>query len=526
MHTSIHHLPSIYRSGKEPQKKMRCVSLMLIAHLLALLCPLLCVGYLFAADPDVVIYRDLPAVNATGSSRDHCILEYVCDNGNALCAQGHEVVLESECDPTGSWTAFLLLKWVYILTWLTRLPLLFSNARLFCAGKKVLLPDTLGGACTLVWGLTSVAILVISAEAYAGRNDYGTYFPTGFPQLLWYVMFVDYVIMLLPSYCDFASSVVTTPEITWDGVCLTSSEGASAVSLVLSAIEIEKNRRGSEELPQDTLHTAFHTATTAEMSRIVNHFCKRRPLIAETPKGLLIIVASRVLIDRNDLLVDMDIPASLKYRLLKACNDDALSTHVLQTIPIAELCAAINDVERNPDEALDYVATFGYVEKLIPVCKAVPSWRYMLPFVGSVHTPTCALLARGYKGALPKKRLYIAAAVMWVCVYLAGLSFSIYVCATLAMEEDTDGSMTLLLVLLVPVGLLLLYDVVPPPLRHALCTQRRCAASNSPSVEMREWRPDFSLLSQNDEMPLSADTSDLRSITQLEDVGVEGEGNV
>ena len=33
-----------------------------------------------------------------------------------------------------------------------------------------------------------------------------------------------------------------------------------------------------------------------------------------------------------------------------------------------------------------------------------------------VHTPTCALLARGYKGTLPKKRLYIAAAVMWVCV--------------------------------------------------------------------------------------------------------------
>ena len=483
---------------------MRCVSLMLIVHLLPLLCPLLCVGYLFAADPDVVIYRDLPAVNATGSSSEDCILEYVCDNGNALCAQGHEVVLESECDPTGFWTAFLLLKWVYIFVWLTRLPFVFAYVRLHCVGKKLSLLHALGGVGTVVWGLTSVFILVTTLCAHSERND-GTYFPTGFPRLLWYVMFIDAFSMWLPYYYAYAVDMrdeVTTKPITWDGVCLTSSEGASAVSLVLSAIDVElavrKKGHGRysppEDLPQDTLHTAFHTATTAEMSKIVNHFCERRPLIKKASKGLPMIVASRVLIDRNDLLVDMDILASLKYRLLKACNDEALSTHVLQTIPIAELCAAINDVERNPDEALDYVATFGYVEKLIPVCKAVPSWRYVLPFVGSVHTPTCALLARGYKGALPKKRLYIAAAVMWVCVYLAGLSFSIYVCATLAMEEDTDGSMTLLLVLLVPVGLLLLYDVVPPPLRHALCTQRRCAASNSPSVEMREWRPDSSLV--------------------------------
>ena len=638
MHTAIHHSPHLQ---EYPQKKMQYHSLVPIAYVLALLCPLLCVGYLRAVDPDVVIYRH---VNATDSNTDSssdtgsCIFEGVCDNGAALCAQGNEVVLGSECDPTGFWTALLLLKWVYIFVWLTRLPFLFTSV-MRVAGKegKVTLPRKLVDVFEMGSQLASLATFVITVGAYWERNQEGTYFPTGFPYMLWYVMRLDFgmssallppspgwrLILLvslclsfpglakepsgdMPFYlpfaimnclgpvvwfalilslsglgelltvcsffvytasyyaldvedredttyfrygngdllmmapmCLFLIAVSVTLQnmtsveqickpITWEGVCAMPQEQAAAVTNVLGVIHAEiaarrqkhgKDFRDPEALPQDTLHTAFHGATTAEMSKIVSYFC-------ETRNGFSIIVASRVLIDKNDLLVDMRISASLKYRLLKACDDEALS-HVLQTIPIAELCKAINDVERNPEEALDYVEKFVCVEKLIPECKAVPSWRGMLPFVGSAHTPTCALLARGYKGLLPKRRLYIAAAVMWVCMYLAGLVFSIYVCATLGLEEDTDGSMPLFLVFLVPAGVLVSYDVVSPPIRHALYAHRTRRANNSPSEKMKVkvWSPDFLTLSE----PLRTSFEKLQSADdgadgtiQLEEVDVEG----
>ena len=635
---------------------MQYHSLVLITYVLALLCPLLCVGYLSAVDPDVVIYRH---VNATDSNTDSssdtgsCIFEGVCDNGAALCAQGNEVVLGSECDPTGFWTALLLLKWVYIFVWLTRLPFLFTSV-MHVAGKegKVTLPRKLVDVCTVVSQLASLATFVITVGAFAERSQGIAYFPTGFPYMLWYIMRLDFGMSILlmlctddsfvswkmalmevipitfvsfmgnvistmqckycamPFYMPFAvvtlispvvwlvlflfpglgelltvcsffvytasyyaldvedredttyftygnnNFVVLTPlclfvialsttflrmtsveqickPITWEGVCAMPHEQAAAVTNVLSAIDAEiaarrrkkgKDSRTPEALPQDTLHTAFHGATTAEMSKIMEYFC-------ETRNGFSIIVASRVLIDRNDLLVDIsELSTSLKYRLLKACDDEALSTHVLQTIPIAELCKAINKVEKNPEEALDYVAKFVCVEKLVAECKAVPSWRGMLPFVGSAHTPTCALLARGYKGLLPKRRLYIAAAVMWVCMYLAGLVFSIYVCATLGLEEDTDGSMPLFLVFLVPAGVLVSYDVVSPPIRHALYVQRtKSAASNSPSEKVKVWSPDFSasepLNYSSFKKPESADDSADVTV-QLEEVDVESADDV
>ena len=633
MHTAIHHSPHLQ---EYPQKKMQYHSLVLIAYVLALLCPLLCVGYLSAVDPDVVIYE---AVNVTRNYS--CIYEGVCDNGAALCAQGNEVVLGSECDPTGFWTALLLLKWVYIFVWLTRLPFLFTSV-MHVAGKEGTLPDTLVDNCTVVSQLASLATFVITVGAFWERNKEGTYFPTGFPYMLWYVMQLDFgMSMLLPlpscklsfpcmmllilscvttqisaaryvdmpfylpfvifmaatsawlmksfafrgflellTVCSFfvytasyyaldvedredttyftyghsvfqmmapihlfliaVSTAFITHQskpickpITWEGVCAMPHQQAAAVTNVLGAIdagiaarrrEKGKDSRTPESLPQDTLHTAFHGATTAEMSKIVEYFC-------ETRNGFSIIVASRVLIDRNDLLVVIsELSASLKYRLLKACDDKALSTHVLQTIPIASLFEAINDVERNPEEALDYVAKFVCVEKLVPECTAVPSWRYMLPFVArSAPTPACALLARGYKGLLPKRRLYIAAAVMWVCVYLAGLVFSIYVCATLGLEEDTDGSMPLFLVFLVPAGVLVSYDVVSPPIRHALCVRLTKRVANN-SLIMKMNAPDETTSTQSTdsakvEKPQSAD--DGADVTvQLEEVDVEGADDV
>ena len=641
-------LPHIYLHTGHP-RVMQYHSLVLVTYVLALLCPLLCAGYLFAADPDVVIYRHEVDVNETGNKTVFCDLDtQVCTNGDALCAQGDKLVLGSDCDPTGFWTALLLLKWVYIFVWLTRLPILFTSV-MHAVGKegKVTPPHKLVDVCSVVSQLASFAAFVIYVGVLYGRMQFFgseqrvVYFPTGFPVMLWYVMRLDFAISLLlplwfflsdysfvscrlafyelivaslvsaviaftmilhnteimenympfvylplltyPVYWYFSSwsylgglaelltvcsffvytasyyalgvedredttyfmcalhkfqmmapmclfSIALTitsvweirPQkqiykpITWEGVCAMPEQQAAAVTLVLTAIHT-KDSRTLEALPQDTLHTAFHGATVAEMSRIVQYFC-------ETTNRFAIIVASRVLIDRNDLLVDMDIPASLKYRLLKACDDEALSTHVLDKIPIAELCKAINDVERNPDEALDYVEKFGFVEKLIPECKAVPSWRYMLPFVGSAHTPLCALLARGYKELLPKKRLYIAAAVMWVCVYLAGFLFSIYVCVTLGLEEDTDGSMPLFLAFLVPAGVLVSHDVVSPSLRHALCTQRtRRAANNPPSVKVREWSPDFTL-SQPLNYPRTVKRADVT--IQLEDVGVQGADDV
>ena len=634
---------------------MQYHSLVLITYVLALLCPLVCAGYLFAADPDVVIYRHEATMNVTDNSTGYCILARLCTNGEALCAQGNEVVLGSECDPIGFWKALLHLRWVYIFVWLTRLPILFTSV-MHAVGKEgnATPPHKLVDVCSLVSQLASIAAFVITTGVFWGRTNEtnGTYVPTGFPFMLSYVMRCDYVLsLILPLwvydsfkscrlavvvlqltvlssligsvlgtfggcvYCDsmqnympfavlnflapvvwaisyfvcrglaelltvcsffvytasyyaldvedredttyfmyghqqivliaplclFSVALLTTPVrdilpprkiskspiLTWKGVC--HKEQAAAVILVLSAINTEiaaksrKNGRDSrrpEALPQDTLQTAFHGATAAEMRRIVDYFC-------ETRNGFAIIVASGVLIDRIDLLVDMQIPASQKYRLLKACDDEALSTHVLDKIPIAVLCLAINDVERNPDEALDYVEKFGYIEKLVPECKAVPSWRYMLPFVGSAHTPTCALIARGYKELLPKKRLYIAAAVMWVCVYLAGLVFSIYVCATLGLEEDTDGSMPLFLAFLVPAGVLISHDVVSPPLRHALCTRVKKRAANSPPsfVKVKEWCPDFTLLQPLNypefEKPKSVDDSADVAI-QLEEMCVEG----
>ena len=645
---------------------MQYHSLVLITYVLALLCPLVCVGYLCAADPDVVIYRREADVNvtdnitenitdsSTDNSTGYCVLAVVCTNADAdaLCAQ--EVVLGSECDPLGFWTALLLLKWVYILVWLTRLPILFTSV-MHVVGKegKVTPPHKLVDVCSVVSQMASFAAFVITVGAFWGRSE-RDYFPTGFPFMLWYVMRLDYglslllplwfdnsftccqlaaaelqltvllsligsglgtfvncvycsnmpyymlfavlnflaplvgvisynfsrglaelltvcsffvytasyyaldvedredttyfmyghhQLLLMPAICLFWVALITTPvrdilpqkiskPITWEVVCEMPEQQAAAVILVLSAIGNEiaarnrkngKDSRTPEALPQDTLHAAFHGATAGQMRRIVNYFF-------ETGNGFAIIVASRVLIDRIDLLVDMDIPTSQKYRLLKACDDEALSTHVLDKIPIAELCNAINNVERNPDKALDYVARFGYIEKLIPECKAVPSWRYMLPFVGSAHTPTCALIARGYKGLLPKKRLYIATAVMWVCVYLAGLVFSIYACVSLGLENDTDGSMPLFLAFLIPAGVLVSHDVVSPPLRAVYALQTRRTANNPPTfVQVNEWSPDFTLSQPlNDswvEKPQSAgDSADVA--IQLEEVSVKSADDV
>ena len=631
------------------QKEMYFVPLVLITYVLALLCPLVCVGYLCAVDPDVVIYRHVNATDSntgSGNDTDTCFLAGVCDNGAALCAQGNEVVLGSECDPTGFWTALLLLKWVYIFVWLTRLPFLFTSVmRVVGKEGKVTAPDALVDNCTVVSQLASFVAFVIMVGAHWERNPGGTYFPTGFPYLLWYVMKLDFVMsMMLPLsgfdlyndyvpwtwvmvlslsfifsfisldcgtdsfYLPFALITVGAPSvwyhtllirnlwellavgsffawtalyyalemgdrdityfmschdnfkmlarmglfsmalssafafqfkhrsckpITWEGVCAMPHEQAAAVTHVMSAIHAEwearekkcrKDPRTLEALPQDTLHTVLHGATVGEMCTILGHFC-------ETRNGFSIIVASRVLINRNDLLVDVFISPATKYRLLKACDDEALSTHVLDKIPIAELCEAINDVETNPDEALDYVEKFVCVEELITECKLQHAWHYMMPFVWwDVPTLTCALIARGYKGLFPQRRLYIAAAVMWMCVYLAGLVVSIYVCATLGLEEDTDGSMPLFLVFLVPAGVLVSYDVVSPPLRHALCARlTKRAANNSSFVEMNARRRDSTSTQSTDSAKVAKSQSadDGADVTvQLEEVDVEGADDV
>ena len=558
-------------------------SLVLVTYVLALLCPLLCAGYLFAADPDVVIYRHEAYVNVTGNNTDSstvnetsnetvfCDLDtQVCTNGDALCAQGDKLVLGSDCDPTGLWAALLLLKWVYIFVWLTRLPILFTSV-MHAVGKegKVTPPHKLVDVCSVVSQLASFAAFVITVAAFSQRMQFWSrteqvvYFPTGFPFMLWYVMRLDFGLsLLLPLWfniCDysrvafplaliellitffssFASSCIgiahtmamvgthpimpyympfvvltalaypawvcsihssylgglvelltvcsffvytasyyalgvedredttyfmyglhrlqmmapiclfwvalsTTPvretvpqkhiykPISWEGVCAMPEQQAAAVARVLSAIDTaiaarsRKNgtdSRTPEALPQDTLHTAFHGATVAKMSRIVEYFCG-------TQNGFAIIVASRVLIDRNDLLVDMDIPASLKYRLLKACDDEALSTHVLDKIPIAELCKSINDVERNPDEALDYVENFVCVEKLIPECKG--------PFVAihaavrgeCAHTAVRSSCTWIQGSASEEEALHSSCCDVGVCVSGGSFVFDLRLCDT------------------------------------------------------------------------------------------------